>query len=481
MLRGLRLRLTLLYLLAALALIALVGVGTYYLVDRYFQTTTDQALQHKMVGELRQLGAPIPDYLAEADRTWTTARTSVFPPAPTPIRVEEHEDGKHNGDGDDDDAPRTPSTSAPTPAPPAEGDTDDLYNSELAAIVVLPLDATGQVVVGANAAPPPLAADQAAAQAALAAGSDWRTVRLSNGTRVRLLTQRLPSGGGAAALQLGRPLADQDRVLGQLLLGLAGLGAVSAVLLGIGSWALAGRALRPAQAAWTRQQAFVANASHELRAPLTLLRASAEVAQRGLPPADQDRRALLDDVMQEADYMTRLVEDLLLLSRLDAGRLQLERNVIPLHAILADVQRQMGRLAVERGVQVVVESASGTVQADPTRLRQVLLIVLDNALRHTPAGGSIRLTAGPQGHAVQISVADTGSGIAPEHLAHVFERFYQAHQARGGPDGGTGLGLAIAKGLIEAQHGRIAISSQVGQGTHVTLTLPAAPARAAAP
>jgi signal transduction histidine kinase len=148
--------------------------------------------------------------------------------------------------------------------------------------------------------------------------------------------------------------------------------------------------------------------------------------------------------------------------------------VVPLPAMLADVQRQVGRLAAERGVQVVIEDAQGRVQADPTRLRQVLLILLDNALKHTPAGGNIRLTAGPQGHSVQIGVTDTGSGIAPEHLAHVFERFYQAHQARSGGESGTGLGLAIAKGLIEAQHGRIVISSQVGRGTQVTLTLPAA-------
>jgi signal transduction histidine kinase len=469
MLRGLRLRLTLLYLLAALALIALVGVGTYVLVDRYFQSTTDHALQPKMVTELRQLGAPIPAYLADADRTYVEDHTSVFPATPTPPR-DEHKDDNH--DGDDDHR----AGAAPTPRSDIEA--DDQYNSELVAIIVLPLDSAGQVVVSANAIPPPLPADPAAAQAALATGNDWRTVRLSNGTRVRLLTQRLPGGGAAALLQLGRPLADQDQVLSRLEMGLFSLGALSAVLLGIGSWALAGRALRPAQAAWARQQAFVANASHELRAPLTLLRASAEVAQRGLAPGNTDQRALLDDVMQEADYMSRLVEDLLLLSRLDAGRLQLEREAIALPAILADVQRQVGRLAAEQGVEVVVDSADGTVQADPTRLRQVLLILLDNALRHTPAGGSIRLTAGPQGHAMQIGVADTGSGIAPEHLAHVFERFYQAHQARGGAGDGTGLGLAIARALIAAQHGRIAISSRPGQGTYVTLILPAATPRA---
>jgi signal transduction histidine kinase len=299
-------------------------------------------------------------------------------------------------------------------------------------------------------------------------------VVLPTGTHVRLLTYRLPPGSGPALLQLGRTLDDQNRVLQQLLLALLGLGAGSAVLLGGGSWWLAGRALRPAQAAWTRQQAFIANASHELRTPLTLLRASAEVAQRGLAPEDRDGRALLDDVLQEADHMSRLVEDLLLLSRLDAGRLALNRQPVPLPPLLADVQRQVGRLAAARDVRVEVITAEGTALADPTRLRQVLLILLDNALRHTPGTGRIALTAQPDGHEVQIRITDTGSGIPPEHLPHIFERFYRADSTPGAR-GGTGLGLAIARGLIEAQHGQIAIQSQVATGTQVTLTLPTAP------
>src|SRR5262249_41127920 len=138
------------------------------------------------------------------------------------------------------------------------------------------------------------------------------------------------------------------------------LGGVSAVLLGFGSWVLAGRALRPAQEAWGRQQAFIANASHELRTPLTLLRASAEVVQRGLPAAETDSRELLGDVLQETDHMSRLVEDLLLLSRIDAGRLQVERQAIPLAELLPEVGRQVGRLAEEKGVHVEVDGARGT-------------------------------------------------------------------------------------------------------------------------
>jgi len=276
---------------------------------------------------------------------------------------------------------------------------------------------------------------------------------------------------GPAVLQLGRTLGDQDRVLNSFLLGLLGLGAAAALAVGVASWWLAGRSLAPAHAAWDKQQAFVANASHELRTPLTLVRATAEVAQRGLPASDS-RHELLSDILNECDHMSGLVDDLLLLSRLDSRALKLERSPLPAAELLADIQRQVSRLAGEHQVRLAVGAATGTLLGDPARLRQVLLILLDNALRHTPAGGQVTLAAAPNGRSVEITVADTGTGIAPEHLPHVFDRFYRADPARGGE--GTGLGLAIARSLVNAQGGHIRIDSQPGVGTMVTVRLPAA-------
>jgi signal transduction histidine kinase len=204
------------------------------------------------------------------------------------------------------------------------------------------------------------------------------------------------------------------------------------------------------------------------------MRAGAEVVQRTLPGADADHQAILADVLQECDYMSRLVEDLLLLSRLDAGGLVLERRAVDLPDLIADVQRQVGRLAAARGSTLVAEPIACTVLGDPIRLRQVLLIVLDNALRYTPPGGTIRLTARLQGRQVRITLTDTGPGIAPAHLPHVFDRFYRTDAARQAASGGTGLGLAIAKALVEAHHGQIGVESAEGQGTRVTVTLPLA-------
>lgn len=431
----LRVRLTLLYLSAGVVLLMLLGIGMYGLVADYFRTTTDTALQYKMAFEFRHLGAPMPPGLVAAA----------------------------NG-------------IAQQQAATAGGITD---SSELAAIFVLPLDKTGRVLFNPNTFVLPIPPDQSAVQDALRLGYDRRTLTLSDGTRVRLLTYRLTRSDGPALLQAGRTLRGQDDVLQRLLLGLVAVACASVALLGWSSWWLAGRSLRPAEQAWQRQQAFIANASHEIRAPLTLLRASAEVAQRNSAPDDAKQRDLLGDVLHEADHMTRLVEDLLLLSRLDAQRLPVERAAIALEALFHDLERQIGRIAATRGITLKVMPTDDLVWGDRSHLRQVLLIVVDNALQHTPAGGSLCISTRTQRHIVEISVVDTGEGIPPEHLPHLFERFYRVDSSRNDEQRGSGLGLSIAQALIEAQDGRISITSTVKQGTTVTIQLRSATEQAA--
>jgi signal transduction histidine kinase len=518
--RSLRLQLTLLYTGSALALIALVGGGGYLIVDRYFQDVTDLALQHKMTHEFHSLAAPIPIELIPADRDWSILREDAAPLGrrssnPQPIsqeqaaavaqdlygdrtiervRLQERGDllvyeirftdngriyldaysGQAFSSGGDDDELKPAPVATPTSSSAGIGSGASEYDAELAAIFVLPLDANGRLLFDPNPYAPPLSPDAAALRVALANGSDLRTIIASDGSRVRLLTYRLTRSDGPAALQLGRVLTDQEHVLSQLLMVILVLSGVSIIILGVGSWSLAGRALRPAQQAWERQQSFIASASHELRTPLTLMRASAEVALRSTPASNLDQRELLSDVLTEADHMRRLVDDLLTLSRLDTGMLKLERAPVDMSELLTDIQRQVGRVSQERGVGITLGRAAGVALADIDRLRQVLLILLDNALRYTPSGGMIALSASESGQAIQIQVSDTGSGIAPEHLPHVFERFYRADQARG-VSGNAGLGLPIARGLIEAQHGKIAIESAIDRGTTVTLTLVAAP------
>jgi len=476
-----RLRLTLVYLVAALALVVAVAASAYGLLGHYLASTTDLALRYRMALEFRALGVQPPADLAAAERAWFDARAAagVLPLPARPARESDHDGGRD----DDRDGRRRG---------------DDPFDSRLASLFVLRLDRTGALLPGAPGAPAaPLPPDGGAAARAAATGADRRTVTAPDGRPFRLLTYALSpprsagaAPGGVALVQIGRGVEDQEAILRQLSLALLALSTGSVALLATASWLLAGWSLRPAQRAWDRQRAFVANAGHELRAPLTLLRASVEVALRGTAPggrraggagpgpgpADDDLPALLRDALDECDHMARLVEDLLLLSRLDAGRLALRPAAVDVPELLADVGRRAGRLAAARGVALDVAAApAGGVYArsDPTRLRQVLLILVDNALRHTPAGGRVSLETARHGGHVRVGVADTGAGIAPEHLPRVFDRFYRAGGTDRGADDGSGLGLAIAKGLVEAQHGTIRLESRVGAGTRVEVTLPA--------
>lgn len=527
MFKGLRLQLTLLYLFSALTLIGLVGGGGYVIVARYFQDVTDLALQHKMAHEFHSLDAPLPSDLIPADRDWSIVRQDAAPlgRAPQPVLLSEaqvmrivqqmyghrkierikldNEDGQlvydvyfadaseiyvdaYRGEvltytsddaaaaiqqsRDRDDTAHGRPTALDTARTTVEIES---YDAEIAAIFVLPLNAQGQLLLDPGPYAFPLTPNMAAFQNAIANGSDLRTTIAPDGQQIRILTYKLTRDDGPAALQLGRTLTDQEHVLRQLLLVVLVLSGVSIVLLGAGSWWLAGSALQPAQQAWERQQTFIANASHELRTPLTLIRASTEVALRSIDPDDSNQREVLGDVLVEADHMRRLVDDLLILSRLDSGSLQIERHPLDLRQFLDDIQRQVERMSTEQGIRVNLGQIAGSVLADDDRLRQVLLILLDNAIRHTPAGGQITLSAAVHGATVQIEVADEGCGIPPEHLPHIFERFYRADAARG-VSNNAGLGLPIAKGLIEAQRGKIRIASTLDRGTTITLTLQAA-------
>lgn len=450
MFSGLRLRLTLLYLLASLALVVLLGGGIYRALQNYFQKTTDLALAHKMLHEFQMLGAPVPPELHEVDLDWSTQRLSYYN---VPL---DETDTPPEGDEPDDLLSQQPALA---------------YDGELAAIFVMSLSEEGRLLFNPGLSDVPIEPDTDALEVALEQGSDLRTITTPDGTHIRLMTYRLTRSDGPAALQLGRMLGDQDRVLWQVLLYLLILGSMSMVVMGFGSWWLAGRSIIPAQQAWERQQTFIANASHELRAPLTLLRASAEVARRTTPPDDVDTRELLDDVLHESDHMNRLVEDLLLLSRLDAGRIDVKRQPVALAELLSDTHRQVGRLAEEKHIRLDVEPSNSVVRGDPAHLRQVLLILLDNALRHTPPDGTITLSARENGQSVDLCVGDTGSGIEPDHLPHIFERFYRPDSTRVEQRSGAGLGLSIAKALVEAQQGHIAAESTLGEGTRIWVTL----------
>ncbi len=276
------------------------------------------------------------------------------------------------------------------------------------------------------------------------------------------------------ALVVGQSLAPEQETLRRLLMVLAGAGGAGLLLSMLGAWFLAGRALVPIQRAFQRQREFVADAAHELRTPLTVLHAATDLLHQHRTEPLEASGETFDDVRQEIVRLERLVADLLTLARSDLGELDLAVGRVDLASLAGDVVRRTEPLARSRGVALRYrcETAPLWIEGDPDRLQQVLLILLDNALQHTPAGGSVDVVVRGQGASAIMQVADNGSGIPPEQLPRVFDRFYRGDRARSRQRGSTGLGLSIARSLVDAHGGNLSLSSTVGAGTTATVRLP---------
>jgi signal transduction histidine kinase len=229
-------------------------------------------------------------------------------------------------------------------------------------------------------------------------------------------------------------------------------------------------AYRQAEGALQAQRRMVADASHELRTPLTTIRGNLALLRRDPPIDPADREAVIGDMIDETNRLIRLVNDLLVLARADAGR-PLQPEPLPLKPFVEDICRQAKLLGPGRLIECD-NQVDAVAIADRDALKQVLLILLDNALKFTPPGGTIVISTSISGGRAAIGVCDTGPGIAPDALPHIFERFYRSDSSRTGA--GAGLGLAIAKDLIEAQDGAIHVESRQGQGSVFTVTLPGA-------
>jgi signal transduction histidine kinase len=218
--------------------------------------------------------------------------------------------------------------------------------------------------------------------------------------------------------------------------------------------------------AFSRQRDFVSDASHELRTPLAVLRAQVELLDR--EHDEQRRHEATAILLRRLDEMDRLVADMLTLAGAEAGRL-VAPQAIDLDDFLEDLRRDLP-LFGERDFHLA--AASGTLVADPDRLTQVLRNLVRNAVQHTVAEDRIDVVAEPLGAHLVFSVSDAGPGIAPEHLPHVFERFYRVERSRSRDSGGSGLGLAIARAIVEAHGGRIRAESVLGEGTTISFELP---------
>ena len=356
--------------------------------------------------------------------------------------------------------------------------------------------------------------DAEAVQRALAGGTTSHGISVADDPfRVRIVPIE-QNGRVVGALEVGRAADDLSDTLRSLLLILGIAYPVTLAVTGLGGLFLAGRALSPVdkltrlarrisaedlsqrlnlhlpddelgrlartfdemitrlEDAFQRQRQFTADSSHELRTPLTAIKGQVEVAlTRPREPAAY--RDVLQAVNEEVDRLIRLVGSLLTLARADAGQIPIASEAVNLPDLVAAAVEQVRPAADQRDIELAVAPGpSVTLRADEDLLLQLLLNLLDNAIKYTPSGG--RVTAGWVTNETQVElwVRDTGVGIAPEHVPHIFDRFYRVDKARSRAEGGAGLGLSICRWIAEAHGGAVSVESAPGQGSTFTLRLP---------
>ncbi|HZY57171.1 MAG TPA: HAMP domain-containing sensor histidine kinase [Rubrobacteraceae bacterium] len=278
---------------------------------------------------------------------------------------------------------------------------------------------------------------------------------------------------GVVVVQAGQARQSINEHVERLIFVLIPLGLGALVLAAVGGFLISRRAMRPIREAFDRQRTFIADASHELKTPLALIRADAEVLARG--QMSPDDRELVEDLLGETDRMSVVLSDLLLLARLDSGKLVVAQEPFNLSAVLSETAERFQTRAAAKGIRLETEiSGKLPARGDPERTGQILAALLDNALRFTPSGGAIIVKGNALDGRIEASVGDSGPGIAPDHLPYVFDRFYRAEEARSRESGGTGLGLAIARDLARAQGGELTAENAQDGGAVFRLRLPKA-------
>lgn len=336
-----------------------------------------------------------------------------------------------------------------------------LYLLDITGTPVTPKDAASWIV--------------SAARDAARSGSARRDLDPHRGNTLRLYAERfaLDSGTPMVAVAVADKVELEDRYAN--LIATFGAAAAAALLLVVvGGWFLVRKSTAPVERTIEHMRRFMADAAHELRTPLTVLRSRAEVALQQ-PRGAHEYQDALRGIEREAQRLGGIVEDLLILARADAGERPIARERVYLDDLTLDAAGAARVVAQAKGISLELEEFDeALVEGDPTLLRQLVMILLDNAVKFTGRGGQVRVRVGAPSDRPTLVVEDTGVGIAPEQMPHVFERFYRGDPARSrGPDGGgadgAGLGLSIAKWIAEAHHAEIALASEPGAGTRVSV------------
>jgi two-component system, OmpR family, sensor histidine kinase CiaH len=307
--------------------------------------------------------------------------------------------------------------------------------------------------------------------------TDALTVRTVNvdkhSYRILQYSNQNQRSGVIASIGIVRSLEDVKGTLQVLKWDIAA-GIIAGVVISIiAGLFLAGRALVPIRRSWEKQQRFVADASHELRTPTAIIHAQTELLLRHPAHSIEQESPNIAVILKESKRMGNLVDDLLTLARSDSNQLQIQSSTIALDSLLSEVIDQFRLLAHTKEIEIITDlEKSLSLWGDEGRIRQLLIILLDNALKYTPSSGRIEVTGHYQSNSIHISITDSGCGIAEDELPHIFERFYRGDKSRSRSHGGTGLGLSIAQWIVFAHGGVIRVNSIVNKGTKVELLFP---------
>jgi len=349
---------------------------------------------------------------------------------------------------------------------------------------------------------------------ALAGRSLFITSHMGSGQEIRLYAAPFEDATGVhAAVVVGRSTAEIKDVLERLRYILIFAILVTVALAGGGGLFLANRALKPVEQiartareieesdlsrrievrsedelgrlastlnqmigrlerAFGRQRQFTADASHELRTPLAVIQAESTLSLRK-ERTENDYRKSLKLISREVAHMSTLVDKLLFLARSDIGKEQLNLEAVNLKELIADLALEIDPLCQEKRIECKLGPLENlVVNGDKVELKQLLLNLLDNAVRYTPKGGTVSVVLVRKGETVLVAIKDSGIGIPEEHIPHIFERFYRVDKARSRTEGGAGLGLSICQHIAKVHGGRIEVESQVGQGSTFSVFLP---------
>ncbi|MEO5815084.1 MAG: ATP-binding protein [Gemmatimonadaceae bacterium] len=290
---------------------------------------------------------------------------------------------------------------------------------------------------------------------------------------------RALDGDGFVAVALSDEVEVEDRYR-SLILQFGAAAGFAVLLVALGGWTVARQSMVPAERAFAHMRRFMADAAHELRTPVSVVRARAGVALQRERSAG-DYVDVLGSIDREAERIGRIVDDLLTLARADAGERPIERRRVFLDDVMLDAVDAARALAANKSQSIDIgDFEEAPVVGDAVLLRQLVLTLLDNAIKYTPRDGAISIGVRASGTRAVLVVTDNGGGITPEHLPHIFERFYRGDSARTRSEHsetmseGAGLGLAIAQWITEEHRGAVNIESLVNQGTIVTVSLPLA-------